>query len=233
MNKYFKSYLIIWAIAVAIFNVVALVPTQAITGLDSVEGTFWIGLVFINVALIAQLLASFVALNEKNATKLFYNLPVFFVSRTALIFNIIVGVVCMLIPGIPEWLGAVICFIVLGLSAIAVFKAKAPGDFIGELDKRVKAQTIFIKSITVSAQNLVSQAKSDDVRKECRKVYEALRYSDPMSNEGLTDVENQITSVYNELVSAVESDNVQLAAVSSNNLIGLIAARNNRCKLLK
>ena len=62
MNKYFKSYLIIWAIAVAIFNVVALVPTQAITGLDSVEGTFWIGLVFINVALIAQLLASFVAL---------------------------------------------------------------------------------------------------------------------------------------------------------------------------
>lgn len=65
MNKYFKSYLIIWAIAVAIFNVVALVPTQAITGLDSVEGTFWIGLVFINVALIAQLLASFVALNEK------------------------------------------------------------------------------------------------------------------------------------------------------------------------
>lgn len=105
MNKYFKSYLIIWAIAVAIFNVVALVPTQAITGLDSVEGTFWIGLVFINVALIAQLLASFVALNEKNATKLFYNLPVFFVSRTALIFNIIVGVVCMLIPGIPEWLG--------------------------------------------------------------------------------------------------------------------------------
>ena len=71
------------------------------------------------------------------------------------------------------------------------------------------------------------------MRKECRKVYEALRYSDPMSNEGLTDVENQIASVYNELVSAVESDKVQLAAVSSNNLIGLIAARNNRCKLLK
>lgn len=233
MNKFFKSYLTIWAIAVAIFNFVVLVPTEAITGLSSVEGSFWLGLVFINVALVAQLLASFVALNEKNATKLFYNLPVFFVSRTALVFNIIAGAVCMLIPGIPEWLGAVICFVVIGLSAIAVFKAKAPGDFIGEIDKKIKTQTFFIKSITVSAQNLVSQAKSDDVRKECQKVYEAFRYSDPMSNDRLADIESQINAEFSEFAAIVASDNLQLAIITSNKLISLINSRNNTCRLLK
>ena len=63
------------------------------------------------------------------------------------------------------------------------FKRKE--DVVSEIDDRVKAQTFFIHSLTADAQTLMSFAKSDVVQTECKKVYESIRYSDPMSNDAL------------------------------------------------
>ena len=51
---------------------------------------------------------------------------------------------------------------------------------------------------------LVAQSPSPEVRVEVTKVYEAVRYSDLMSNAALAPSEAQITIKFNQLSQAVQ-----------------------------
>lgn len=106
-------------------------------------------------------------------------------------------------------------------------------DEIDRVDTKVKTQTFFIKSLTINADTLMASAKSEAVKAECRKVYEAIRYSDPMSHDALASVESQITIKFAELSEAVKSDNVEKVAELANEVVVLIGDRNKKCKLLK
>ena len=79
----------------------------------------------------------------------------------------------------------------------------------------------------------MSRAKSEAVKAECKKVYESVRYSDPMSNSALASVESEITIKFSNLSGAVVSDNFDVVAECANELVILIGERNKKCKLLK
>ena len=119
-----------------------------------------------------------------------------------------------------------------GFGAISVIKAKAAADIVSDTDDKIKTQTLFIKSLTVDAEGLISRAKSEAVKAECKKVYEAIRYSDPMSSDALTGIESQITLKFNEFSNAVTSgtDNIETLA---NEVVILVGDRNKKCILLK
>jgi hypothetical protein len=94
-------------------------------------------------------------------------------------------------------------------------------------------QTAFIKMLAVDAESLVSRAKSETAMAECKKVYEAVRYSDPMSNDALTLVESQISVKFAELSDAVKADDVTSITEITNDIIILINNRNQKCKASK
>ena len=139
----------------------------------------------------------------------------------------------MLISPLPYWVGVIVCAIVLVANVLSVIKAAAAIDEIERVDTKVKTQTFFIKSLTVDADTLMASAKSEAVKAECRKVYEAIRYSDPMSNEALAAVESQITLKFAELTEAVKSDNEEMVFNISIELLTLISHRNKMCKVGK
>lgn len=105
--------------------------------------------------------------------------------------------------------------------------------FVNDVEQKVKAQTFFIKSLTVDADSLMAMAKSDEMKAETKKVYEAIRYSDPMSNNALASIENQIQNEFNAFADAVKNNDIDLAKSSANELVILINDRNKKCKLLK
>ena len=79
----------------------------------------------------------------------------------------------------------------------------------------------------------MASAKSETAREECRKVYEAIRYSDPMSNDALAGVEGQITIKFAELSEAVKTDDADKITEAANELVILIGDRNKKCMLVK
>ena len=93
--------------------------------------------------------------------------------------------------------------------------------------------TSFIKNITVDAQNIMERAKSDAIKTECKKVYEALRYSDPMSCSELESVERQLTTKMADFAIVVDKDDVENAMLISNDIVTLSRERNNKCRSLK
>ena len=232
MKKGFKYYAIAWAVLFTLFNVIAFVSVGW-SGYEKYTASFWIGYVFITISFIGQLGCAWVALKESNLQKLFYNISLITTSYTGLILSFVFGGLCMLISPLPYWVGTILCAALLAFNVLSVVKSTAAVDFVNTVDEKIKVQTFFIKSLTVDAECLMAKAKNAEVKAACKKVYEAVRYSDPMSNDMLASLESQITIQFAKLSEAVENDNAEVVSVVAENLLILLTERNKKCRLLK
>ena len=225
MKKALKFYIAVWAVLLVLFNVIAFVSVGW-EGQEKYTPSFWIGYVFITVMFVGQLLCSLKAFNTDDSQKLFYNIPLIKVSYTGLIVSFVVGGLCMLISPLPYWIGVIVCAVMLVLNVLSVVKATVAVEEVTRVDQKIKVQTFFIKSLTVDADTLMASAKSEAVKAECRKVYEAVRYSDPMSNEALSEIEESIQLRFAEFSASPTAE-------MAEELLVLVAERNKKCKLLK
>ena len=233
MKKSFKFYAIVWALCLAVFNVITFVTPNEIGGVSKFSGSFWVGYIFITVAFVGQLVCAFVSFKSENLKKFFYKIPLLSISYGGLVAMLIVGSVFMTIPTLPEWVAIIVCVIILAFNAIAILKATATADIVSSIDEKIKAQTFFIKSLSVDAQSLVGAAKTEALRAEAKKVYEEIRYSDPMANDALTELDNQIERQFNSFSDAINSEDLEVATELASSLIEMINRRNQKCKLLK
>ena len=233
MKKSFKIYALIWVISLAVFNVITFVTPNEIGGVSKFSGSFWVGYIFITIAFLGQLACAFVAFKAENLKKFFYNIPLLSISYGGLVTMLVVGSIFMAVPALPEWIAIIVCVIILAFNAIAIIKATAAADIVSSIDEKIKAQTFFIKSLSVDAQSLMTSAKSDELRAEAKKVYEAIRYSDPMANAALSDLDDQIERHFNAFSDAVKADDAELAKETADELLEMVERRNQKCKLLK
>lgn len=233
MKKLFYRYACIWALLLCVFNVAVFASPKEWYGLNKFGGAFWAGYIFITLAFFGQLAVSYFVFRGENTEKLFLHMPMFRLSRTGLVLTLIFGTVCMIIPNLPNWVGVILCYGILGLNAISVVKASIGAQTVAEKDRAVKAQAFFIRSLTADAESLLAKAQTDEIRAECKKVYEAIRYSDPMSDRMLSDIEGQITLKFAELSTATEQNNGQAVQKAANEVLILVNDRNKKCKLLK
>ena len=232
MKKRFSFYAISWTILLALFNVIAFVSPGWI-GVEKYDAAFWIGYTFITVTFLGQLACAWFALKEESASKLFYKVSLITTSYTGLVVTFVIGGVCMLISPLPYWVGVIACSIVLAANILAVMKAATAIEEVQKIDEKIKVQTAFVKMLTVDAESLISSAKSETIKAECKKVYDAIRFSDPMSSNALSSIESAITTKFSDLSLAVASDNFDSATEFANELVILIGERNKKCKLLK
>jgi hypothetical protein len=225
MKKRFGLYAAVWAVLLALFNVIAFVSPGWIW-FEKYDVAFWIGYAFITITFLGQLVCAWVALKEENSTKLFYKVSLITTSYAGLIVTFVIGGLCMLISPLPYWIGILVCSIVLVANILTVIKAAAAIEEVQKIDDAIKVQTNFIKNLTVDAETLVSKAKTESAKAACKKVYEAVRYSDPMSNEALSEIEESIQLRFAEFSASPTAE-------MAEELLVLVAERNKKCKLLK
>lgn len=232
MKKVFKFYSTVWAALLALFNVISFVSVGW-AGTPKYTPSFWIGYVFITLSFIGQIVCAYFALKDSDIKKTFYNVSLISTSYTGLILSFVFGGLCMIVSPLPYWVGIILCAIVLAFNIIAVVKAGTVVDLVSEIDDKVKAKTFFIKSLTIDAESLNTRAKNENIKAACKKVYEAVRYSDPMSNGALTSIESDITIKFAKLSEAVISEDSETVVTLADEIIILLGERNKKCKLLK
>lgn len=232
MKKNIKFYIIAWAILLALFNLIAFI-SPGWAAFEKYSGSFWTGYIFITLAFVGQLVCSLFAFKEDKKEKFFLSLPLITLSYTGLILTLVFGALCMLVSFLPYWVAVIICAVILAVYAIAVLKAKAAAEISSATGEKVKAKTFFIRSLTVDCENLLAKAKSESIKAECKKVYEAVRYSDPMSNGALASIESDITIKFSKLSDAVVSEDSEAVVILADEIIILLGDRNKKCKLLK
>ncbi len=233
MKTKFKYYAICWAIMFALFNLIVFLLPNEWYGFNKFGGAFWPSYIFMLLALFGQLFCAWLAFKTENLRKFFYNIPLVTISYEGLIATLVVGSICFAIPDLPNWVAVILCAIILAFTAVAIVQAKVAADMVGDIDNKVKVRTFFIKSLTVDAETLMNSAKDDELRQLLKKAYEALRYSDPMSDPALSDDEIRITKKFDELKQATDELDIDVTRVYVEELLVLIDGRNKKCKLLK
>lgn len=233
MKKKFVPYIICWTIFLALFHVIVFVTPSEIAGMSKFGGGFWIGYGFTLAAFLGQLLCAWLAFKESEKRKLFYKLPLVFISYVALILTAVVGIVFMTVPQIPAWIAAIVCSVILAFGAVAVIKAKVAAETVSAIDEKVKTKTAFIKELTARAESVMTAAQTPELKTAAKKVYEAIRYSDPMSSMELSEIEGKIAESFETFAKSVSSGDVAETKSAAANLILLLNERTAKCKLLK
>lgn len=233
MKKGFQRYAAAWAVLLVLFNLICFATPAEWYGFNKFGGSFWAGYVVITLAFLGQLACAYKAFQAENQKRFFYNLPLITVSYTGLLLTLVLGGLCMAVPDLPNWLGALVGAVVLAFTAVAVIKASAAAEIVESVDKKVAEKTAFLRMATADAEVILASAKSAETKAECRKVYEALRYSDPMSNEALSVTEAKITVKLDELKAAIAADDAEKTKTAAEELMLLIKERNAKCKALK
>lgn len=228
MNRSFKSFGICWAILVVMFNIIVFVLPGGWT-----TGSFWLGYIFIMLAFVGQLLCGMLSFKEENRQKLFYKIPLVSFSVASTIASIVCGTIFMASPLFPTWIGVILCVLILGFSAIIILSAQAATDYIGGIDDNVRKKRFFIKSITIDLNELMLRNKDPMSSEALKELHDAVQFSDPMSDNNLTEIETQISAMVAKLTEAVAVANTQEVVRLSEEALILVNRRNQKCKMLK
>lgn len=231
MKKNFALYAVIWAVLFAVYNIVVFFAEPLIPGYEfHYDARFWVSWGFIIATFCGNLICSFIVFKEDNRKKLFYNIPVVRISWSALIMLTVAGCALMLIPDVPSWIAVVACVFILAFYITAAVKALWAAEEISTIDKKIETKTSFIKEMIIESESILACARNDEIKAECKKVYEALKYSDPVSDERLSAVEKNIADYLKTMREAVISEKADDVKKVTEEIITLVGERNRKCK---
>ena len=210
------------AIAFLLFNVIAFAVPTAKTA------TFWIAYVFTAVAFALQIgIWKFAFKGADTLKSKFLGIPLISVGITYLIIQIIAFAIFMALPLTASWIAIVVCALILGISAICLIGTETGREEINRVEEKVEKKVFYIKSLQVDIEMLVSAERDADTKAALTKLAEKIRFSDPMSNDVLANLEAEISAKVKELKTA--ENKAEIITV----LDSLVTERNKKAKLLK
>ena len=189
---------------------------------------FWISYAFTVIAFAAQIIIWKSALGRTEALKSkFLGFPVIHIGIVYLVVQIIAFSVFLFIPTLPIWSAVVACAVIAGVSAVCMIASDVGRSEIERVSAKVQEKTFFIKKLQTEIE-LLADAETDIATKSAlAQLAEKIRYSDPMSNEQIADIEDRITAKVAELKFA--TGRVKII----NELNSLLDERNRKIKILK
>ena len=210
------------AIAFVLFNVIAFAVPAAKTA------TFWIAYAFAAIAFASQIAIWKFAFKGADTLKSkFLGIPLISVGITYLIVQIIAFAVFMALPLTASWIALVVCALILGISTICLIGTETGREEINRVEEKVEKKVFYIKSLQVDVEMLASAETDAETKAELTKLAERIRFSDPMSDEALVDLEEEISAKVKELKTA-ENKSAIISVLDS-----LVTKRNGKTKQLK
>ena len=209
-------------IAFVLFNVIAFaIPTVK-------TSTFWVAYVFTAVAFISQIAIWKFAFKGADTLKSkFLGIPLISVGITYLIIQLIAFAIFMALPLTASWIAIVVCALILGISGICLIGTETGREEINRVEEKVEKKVFYIKSLQVDIEMLANSETDAETKAALTKLAEKIRYSDPMSNVALADLEDRIR----EKVTALRTADHKLEIIAELDL--LLAERDRKAKILK
>ena len=219
-----KTILSIIAVLFIVFNIIAFaIPTQFSKG-------FWVAYASTVIAFATTLFIwmLFFKTNEKLKSK-FINLPILNICTYYIVVQTIVFLIFKFAYTLPVWVSIIVNIVILAIAVVLLMSVDKSADYIEAVGEKVHGKVVFIKSLTAEIEGIAESVKDDSIREKVDALAEAIRFSDPMSDPSLEDVEKSISDKISTLKNIDEKDMESLIA----DITVLINDRNRKCKILK
>lgn len=216
-----RGYLVLGILFVLVSVIAFAVPTAKTTA-------FWTSYAFTVIAFAAQIIIWKAGLGRAEALKSkFLGVPVVYIGVVYLVVQIIAFAVFLFIPTPPPWSAVIACAVIAGVSAVCMIASDVGRSEIERVSAKVQGKAFFIKQLQTEIELLADAEANIAAKSALTQLAEKIRYSDPVSNEQIADIEDRITEKIAEL--KFSTDKVKII----DELNSLLDERNRKCKLLK
>lgn len=216
-----KGYVILGILFVLVSVIAFAVPSAKTTA-------FWLSYGFTVLAFAAQIAIWKAAFGRAESLKSkFLGFPVVHIGIVYLVVQIIALAAFLFIPTLPIWSAVAACAVIAAVSAICMITATVGRNEIERVSAKAHEKTFYVKQLQADVE-LLADAETDTATKSAlTQLAEKIRYSDPVSNEQIADIEDRITVKVADLKSSADKAKI------INELNSLLNERNRKIKILK
>lgn len=224
MSKNHKLGYCVLSIAFILINVIAFaVPTVK-------TAAFWIAYIFTALAFALQIAIWRAAFGKSKTLKSkFLGLPLIHVGIVYLIIQLVAFAAFLVFPALPIWISIVACAAITGISAICLITTEIGRDEIARVEEKVQKKVSSIKSLHAEVELIAGNHLDSDIKVALDSLAEKIKYSDPMSDDSLAPLEEEI----NTRVYAFKSQSAAEILASIEQIEILLLERNKKVKMLK
>lgn len=188
---------------------------------------FWVSYAFFCIAFVVQIASMFLAIRGQDVEAIFFGIPLASLSLYYFFAAVFTAAAFMIFQQAPMKLAIILQILILAIYAVVAIMALMSKDIAQDVSDNVRVGVTAIKTMQVDVEMLMEQAKDATLKNSLRKLSETIRYSDPMSNEAVIDIEDQIMQALAELRVLCEND-LTLDAMNTCKSVELLFMQRNR-----
>lgn len=203
-------------IGIVLSLVLVIVPIEKTT-------TVWVAYIFTILALIIN---SSVSVKKRKSE--LSNLSLVYTGFTYLAVQVVILVLTMIFPSIPAWIILIFNIVVLAIAILISMILFKSSNYIIKIDEKNKTKRFFVKEIEVELNLIINDEDNAELKKKMMKISELIRFSDPISNEYVELLEDEIKYILNEI-----SNNTHDKGILLDTLDKKLKERNQKINLYK
>ena len=218
---------LIYLVAFAIFNMLVFFIFK------KHNNVFWTSYAFMTVAFLVQMAVMFFAFRAFEVEAVFFGIPLASLSFYYFFAAIFAGAVFMIFQGAPFKLAFALQVIILVAFVVVAVITLLSRDYVQDVSDNIRESAAAIKMMHVDVESLLPYANDPALKTALRHLSETVRYSDPMSNSSVTDIEEQIMEKMDELRLSCETEQTADALAACKQVELLFQRRNRTLKASK
>lgn len=216
-----KGYAILGVLFILVSVIAFAVPVAKTT-------TFWILYAFTVIAFSAQIVIWKTALGRGESLKgKFLGFSVVHIGIVYLVGQILVLAVFLIFPALPVWSAVIACTAIAGVFAVCIIASCVGRSEIERISEKAQKKVFYIRELQTDVELMAAAERDADTKTAFAQLAEKIRFSDPMSNEKLTDLEAEISAK----IAGLKTVANKMEAVAELTL--LLDERNRKCKIFK
>jgi len=230
MDKKRIKELVVFGIIFAIYNMLVwVIPFKR-------TGVFVIMYIFALISIICFAASYFIAFDRSKTLKSkFLSFPIFRIGLIYMAVQLSVSTVFMILSSfipIYGWIALIPCVLILTFVIIKTVTIDIAREKIEDIAIQEKANTFFIRTLHVGLDALSNRVSEETLKLKLSRLSEAVRYSDPVSNNALSEIEARMQTVFGEIKSAIYAGRLDVEP-QVDELNNLLLERNMMCKITK
>ena len=218
---------LIYVILLGVFNLLVFTISK------SRNDVFWLSYGFMTLAFVVQIVSMFMSFKSADVKTAFFGIPLASFSVFYLCAELVIGALFMIFQMASFTLALVIQVLVLAVFLIIAIISLLSRDTVQQISDNVKEHVSNLKSVLVDIEMLMDGCTDPELKADLRKLSETVKYSDPISNEAVADVEQRIMRKISELRINIDDNQIADAKQSCADLERLYVERNKKLAISK
>lgn len=160
-----------------------------------------------------------------------YDFPMFRISILYLIVQVTTGLVLMgLSDKIPVFAAALTETVILAVAVMGFYAAKAAQTEAVRQEAQQHREFAQMEELRTRVNLLVGQCEDGEIGEILHKLEEEIHYSNPLSKESTSKIEEEITALFSEIeATALDADTETVSSLCKR-MTGLLRERDRICK---